>query len=248
MAVLQLRRRDVDPLTRALAEQRIAVIVPAAGAGTRMGEGVAKQYLELAGKPILVHTLEHLSEMSEADEIVIAVPEKDVTSVRHLTVHYRIPKVEAIIPGGSKRQDSVWNCLQYLSVRNIDIVLIHDAVRPFFTAGLFSAVCKEAVNSGAAIPVVPVMDTVKQIVKEGFVSSTLNREELVLAQTPQGFRYSLIFQAYSKAMEEHFYGTDDASLVERNGGMVKTIEGNRSNIKITTPEDLLLADRIHAGA
>jgi 2-C-methyl-D-erythritol 4-phosphate cytidylyltransferase len=224
--------------------KRIRAIVPAAGKGRRMDGNVAKQFLELHGKPILVHTLERLTSMSEIDEVIVAAAEDDRMKIQKMIADYRIGKIEKVIIGGNERQDSIWNCLQQLSGDNDDVVIVHDAVRPFVTRDLVVDVCTVAIEVGAAIPVVQPRDTVKTLNGSGFIKATLNRNELVMAQTPQAFRFSLLFEAYQQAMNDRFYGTDDASLVERNGGKVKVVDGLVSNMKITTPEDMLIAQHV----
>ena len=224
--------------------KRIAAVVPAAGKGRRMGSDVAKQFLGLYGKPILVQTLERLSAMPEVDEIIVATAKDDLDIVKKMTAEYRITKIEAVVVGGNERQDSVWNCLQHLSKNNIDIIIVHDAVRPFVTRDLVINVCAMAIDVGAAVPVVRPKDTVKTATGDGFIKSTLDRDQLVIVQTPQAFQFPVIVQAYQKAMNERFYGTDDASLVERDGAKVKIVEGSYTNIKITTPEDIVIAQQI----
>ena len=224
--------------------KRIAAVVPAAGKGNRMGGNVAKQFLELQGKPILVHTLERLNTIPEIDEIIVATSEDDLSIVKNMAAEYRIAKIEAVVVGGNERQDSVWNCLQHLSKNNIDIIIVHDAVRPFVTRDLVLDVCSTAIEVGAAVPVVYPKDTIKTSNGDGFIKSTLDRDKLVIVQTPQAFQFSLIFQAYQKAMNEQFYGTDDASVVERYGGKVKIVKGSYNNIKLTTTEDMFLAQQI----
>lgn len=221
--------------------KRIGAAVPAAGKGRRMGGDVPKQFLELKGKSILIHTLERLSAVPEIDVIVVAASAEDVHAVRQMTTGDQFPKVKGIVLGGDRRQDSVWSCLQELSRLKIDIVLIHDAVRSFVKRETILSVFHAAVEAGAAVPVLPPKDTIKLVDGGGFIRSTLDRSTLATVQTPQGFRFALIYDAYRKAMQEKFYGTDDAGLVERFGGRVKAVEGDYGNIKITTQEDLLLA-------
>ncbi len=221
--------------------KRIGAVVPAAGKGKRMGGDIAKQFLMLKGKPIFIHTLEGLSAMQEVDIIIVAAAHGEMEAVQKYIAEYRISKVSAVVEGGDERQDSVWNCLQKMNTENVDIVVVHDAVRPLFTRDLVLSVCHAAVEAGAAIPVVSPKDTVKIINNEGYVASTMERASLAIVQTPQAFKFSLIYQAYEKAMNERFYGTDDACLVERLGMKVKVVEGSYRNIKITTEDDIGLA-------
>ena len=224
--------------------KRIRAVVPAAGRGKRMDGIVAKQFLELQGKPILVHTLERLTSIPEIDEVIVAAAEDDRARIQEMIAEYRIPKITDLVTGGNERQDSVWNCLQRLSGDSNDVVIVHDAVRPFLTRELVVRVCTAAIDVGAAIPVLSPRDTVKTLNGNGFVKSTLDRNELVMVQTPQAFRFSLVFEAYRQAMNDRFYGTDDASLVERHGGKVKIVDGLANNIKITTQEDMLVAHHL----
>lgn len=223
---------------------KVTAIVPAAGRGMRMGEDISKQYLPLAGKPILAHTLASLEQCPAIDEVILAVRGKEVAHCQEVVVEkFALKKVKEIIPGGEHRQDSVYNALKRIRP-NCELVLIHDSVRPFLTEELILRTIEETELHGAVAAAVPLTDTIKQGNGRGFVEKTLNRDELWSIQTPQGFKYNLIQKAYSQAYEDGFYGTDDASLVERMGHPVKIIEGSPENIKITTPEDLIIAEAI----
>lgn len=223
---------------------KVTVIVPAAGRGMRMREDISKQYLPLAGKPILAHTLVVLEQCRAIDEVILAVRGNDIAHCREEVVEkFALKKAKEIIAGGERRQDSVYNALKMIKA-NCDLVLIHDSVRPFITEEIVLRTIEEAELHGAVAAAVPITDTIKQGDGDGFVKRTLNRDELWSIQTPQGFEYDLIRKAYSKAHEDGFYGTDDASLVERIGHPVKIIEGSLENIKITTPEDLIIAEAI----
>ncbi|MCK5645052.1 MAG: 2-C-methyl-D-erythritol 4-phosphate cytidylyltransferase, partial [Gammaproteobacteria bacterium] len=180
-----------------------------------MREDISKQYLPLAGKPILAHTLLALEECRAIDEVILAVRENDIAYCQEEVVKkFTLKKVKEIIAGGERRQDSVYQALKRMGP-NCDLVLIHDSVRPFITEEIILRTIKETKLHGAVATAVPLTDTVKQGDGEGFVEKTLNRDELWSIQTPQGFKYSLIQKAYSKAYEDGFYGTDDASLAER---------------------------------
>lgn len=223
--------------------KRVAII-PAAGAGRRMESGTSKQYLLLAGVPVLVRTLEafHLSTL--VDEIFLAVPEQDIPEVRRdIVLKYGLSKVALVLAGGDKRQDTVSNALSRLRDEH-GIVLVHDGVRPFVSGELIGRAVAAAVEHGAAVAGIPVKDTVKEADAAGRVTKTVERQGLWLAQTPQAFRREIIVAAYRRAAEDGFYGTDDASLVERMGIPVRMIPGDGNNIKLTTPEDLLLGDLI----
>ncbi len=218
--------------------KKIGVVIPAAGKGTRMGSSQSKQFLLLNDKPIIIHTLERFQSSKEIDCIVLAVDTTDIFTIEDLVIKHNLTKVCEVVAGGLERQDSVWNGLKCLKSRAPNFVLIHDAVRPFVTHRMINLILEAVVESSAAITAVRIKDTVKNSIDGIFISETLNRENLWLAQTPQAFDYELISRAFVKAHQEHFYGTDDASLVERIGVRVSLVEGSYRNIKITTPEDL----------
>ena len=223
---------------------KTVAIIPAGGVGKRMGTEIPKQYLLLSGIPILAHTLKAFQGSPVIDEIVLIVPEADMTEVRQSIVEkYGLSKVGLILPGGAERQDSVRNGLQQVSDEH-EIIVIHDAVRPFVSANLICRAVAAAREFGAITVGVPVKDTVKKVTAEGWVKKTVAREGLWLAQTPQVFRRPIILAAYKKAAADGFYGTDDACLVERMGIPVRMIPGENDNIKLTTAEDLLLGERI----
>jgi 2-C-methyl-D-erythritol 4-phosphate cytidylyltransferase len=216
-------------------------IVPAAGSGIRMGGPGPKQFLHVAGKPVLTHTLDVLSSMSFISSIFLVVPEKHIQAADKLVSDWvgtsPAPAREiTIVAGGAERQDSVFNGLLKLPPE-CEWVLIHDGVRPFVSPGLITAVWEEARTTGASIAAVAATDTVKLAV-DGRVRETLQRDRIWLVQTPQVFRKDIIMTAYGKAIEAGWTGTDDASLVERLGLPVSIVRGERSNIKLTTPEDL----------
>ena len=223
---------------------KTVAIIPAGGVGKRMGNGIPKQYLLLAGIPILAHTLKAFQRSPVIDEIVLAVPEADMPEVRQsIVVKYGLSKVGLILSGGRERQDSVRNALQHVNDEH-EIIVIHDAVRPFVSEDLISRAVAAAREFGAITVGVPVKDTVKKVTAEGWVKKTVTREGLWLTQTPQVFRRPIILAAYKKAAAEGFYGTDDACLVERMGIPVRMIPGESDNIKVTTAEDLLLGELI----
>lgn len=220
--------------------KRVALI-PAAGMGRRMGAAVNKQYLLLDGRPILAHTLELFQKADFIDEIVVVVPAEEIEYCRiNVVEKYRMTKVRKILAGGAERQISVLKGLRGLDCHDDDVVLIHDGVRPFVTLPTIQRSVDMALQHDGAVVAVPVKDTVK-IVKDAFVTSTPARKSLWLAQTPQSFRYKVIRAAHELADAEGFTGTDDASLLERIGKKVHVVIGDYRNIKITTPEDLILA-------
>ncbi len=211
--------------------------------GKRMGAGSNKQYLMLDGMPILARTVQTFQEADCIDAIYLVSPEQEIPFCRSEVVErYGFTKVRAIVPGGSERQHSVYNGLRAIEgIQPDDIVLIHDGVRPFVSVQMLEDATAAAREGGACVVAVPVKDTVK-VVREGVVTATPPRETLWLAQTPQGFRYDLIRAAHDQAAAEGFLGTDDASLMEWQGQPVRVVQGDYRNIKITTPEDMILAE------
>ncbi len=216
-------------------------IIPAAGSGKRMGLPTAKQFLPVAGEPILARTLRIFEKSPVIDEIVLVVPEAEISCVRGMVGDVGAGKVAKIVPGGLQRQDSVQRGLEAAD-RVHDLVVIHDAVRPFLTPGLLADVVSAGRRHGAATLGIPAKDTVKEADREGWIVRTLDRSRLWLTQTPQVFRRDLLDRAYAAATAEGFTGTDDAVLVERIGVPVKIVPGSEDNLKITTPEDLRSAE------
>jgi 2-C-methyl-D-erythritol 4-phosphate cytidylyltransferase len=226
---------------------KVVVIIPAAGLGTRMaapGAGPAKQFTEIDGVPILIHTLRRFTAIHQVSEILIAMRaggESFAARMKGEGFHKPI----RIVEGGEHRQQSVANALAEVDAADDDIVLVHDAVRPFVDREIIQNVITAAQRHGAALAGVPAVDTVKQVDRtaEGaIVIATIPRERVVLAQTPQGFRFSVVRQAFQQAASDGFIGTDEASLVERSGHEVAVVMGSPRNIKITTPGDLELAE------
>jgi 2-C-methyl-D-erythritol 4-phosphate cytidylyltransferase len=222
---------------------KVIALVPAAGMGKRMGAEINKQYLLLAGKPIVAHTLQVLQDAPLIDDIHLIVPEAEIPYCReHVVERYGFTKVRSIVAGGPERQQSVMNGLQALSgADDDDVILIHDGVRPFISLSILEKSVETARKRDGALVAVQVKDTVK-IVADGVVTETPARETLWLAQTPQVFRYSIIMAAHQIAAAERYLGTDDASLVEWMGKDVHIVLGDYRNIKITTPEDLVMAE------
>jgi 2-C-methyl-D-erythritol 4-phosphate cytidylyltransferase len=211
---------------------KTVTIIPAGGRGLRFScEGMKKQYLKVWGIPILIHTLRPFDLLPLIDHIILVVPPEDMAGVSDLLAEHKVKKVKYLVPGGAHRQESVWSGIKVLE-EDVDIVVVHDAVRPLIEASLIEATITRAKEEGAAIVAVPAIDTVKLCDQEMTVVRTLSREEIYLAQTPQAFRRDLIVSAYEAAFRGGYYGTDDASLVER------LVPGARTNIKVTTPEDL----------
>ena len=223
---------------------KTVAIIPAGGAGKRLKAHVAKQYLFLDHMPVLVHTLKVFQKSKMIDNIILALPQDDLVSIRQeLIDKYGLSKVTTIVAGGKKRQDSVNNGLATINGK-CDVVVIHDAVRPFVTEKMIKGVVDAAKTTGAASAGVKAKDTIKETKKDNMVAATIPRQNLWLTQTPQAFKFELLKKAYKTAYDEKFYGTDDASLVERIGKKVIMIEGSYENIKITTREDILIADAL----
>lgn len=219
----------------------IIAIIPAAGTGSRMQAGVNKQYLLLAGLPILAHTIALFEQSPRIDRIVIVSPQSEIAFCRdEIVALYRPSKVSAIIPGGATRQESVGNALAACNAKGNDLIVIHDGVRPCLDMDSLDRILDAALLYSAATLGVPVKDTITKVV-EGVIVETPERGYLWQVQTPQAFRYSLIQNAHNQARIDNFAATDDAMLVERCHHPVRMVMGNYRNIKITTPEDLLIA-------
>ncbi len=222
---------------------RIVALVPAAGMGKRMAAGINKQYLMLGGKPILAHTLALFEKAPFVDAVYVIVPEDEIPYCRENVVEaYGFRKISGIVAGGRERQQSVYNGLKAAAgMQGNDLVIIHDGVRPLVPLEVIERSLEVAKLHDGALVAVPVKDTVKTVAA-GIVVGTPRREDLWLAQTPQTFRYEIIREAHERADREGYLGTDDASLVERLGKKVHIVMGDYRNIKITTPEDMLLAE------
>ena len=218
---------------------KVGAIIASAGAGRRMQTERPKQLMALDGTTILIHTIAKFEASSVIDYIIVTAPKESVDEVKSLVARAGFKKPVQVVGGGERRQDSVAGGLQHLQA-GTTLVAVHDAVRPFVTLAEIESVVRQAERSGGAILAVPLVDTVKQAEKE-FVESTLAREHLVLAQTPQVFRTEILKEAYDRAREDEYYGTDESSLVERLGHPVAIVRGSERNIKITRPTDLTLA-------
>lgn len=218
-----------------------SAIITAGGRGARFGSGAPKQFAALGGKPLLAHSVETFSGLEIIGEIVIVAPGDWTAYVEKEIARIPGSRVSRVVPGGPERQHSVENGLSALS-GTPEVVVIHDGVRPFASAPLIEEVIREARAHGAALAALPVGDTVKKAGETGLVESTIPRETLWLAQTPQAFRYAVLKEAFERAHEDGFLATDEALLVERAGGSVKLVRGSPYNIKITTREDLALGE------
>ena len=217
----------------------VTALIAASGQGQRMGGEIKKQYLQLEGRPILARTLEIFIRHQAVNQIVVVVPVAETVLARNTIKPFCSLEKICFVEGGKRRQDSVYQGLQAVS-RDAEMVCIHDGVRPFVSAKLFEDVLEAARKYGAAVPVIPVTDTLKELSISGFVERTISRETVYRAQTPQIFRHDLITEAYRKAYILGVEATDDAYLLELLGGKVCTVPGSPSNIKVTHPLDLLL--------
>lgn len=227
-------------------QKHITVIIPAAGVGQRMksaSEGKSKQFLTLQDRPLIYYTLKKFEDSDYVDDIIIVCEEKWIPFVATDVVDaYEFTKVRKIVTGGTQRQDSVFNGLK--AVERADIVLVHDAVRPFISTKKINELIEECLTHEAVILAVQPKDTIKSQDRHQFVDKTLDRTELWNVQTPQAFQYDLLMDAFTEAHRKNFYGTDESTLVEALGVKVKLLEGEYQNIKITTPEDLVIAEAI----
>jgi 2-C-methyl-D-erythritol 4-phosphate cytidylyltransferase len=221
----------------------LAILV-AAGRGERMGALRPKAFLELAGQPLVLRSARAFDEAPSVIGIVAVVPQAEVGAARALLAPVR--KLLAVVPGGERRQDSVLEGLRQAPEGFDGVVLVHDAARPLVDVALVEAVARAAAESGAALPVLPVVDTVKRL-RDGLVVATLDRDELGAAQTPQGFRLALLLAAYEAAFRDRVTLTDEAMAVERLGAPVRALPGSPRNRKITTPEDLAWAEGVLSG-
>lgn len=211
-----------------------------------MGSAVPKQFLSLAGVPVLVHALRALESVPVIDGIILTVPEADLEFCRKdLIPRYALTKVTRILPGGPRRQDSVRNGLRELTAET-EVVVVHDGVRPFPPPDQVAIAIEQAFQYGAVVIALPMRDTVKRVGEEGCVTQTVKRDELWLAQTPQVFQASILQEAHRRAERSGVDVTDDAELVEQLGYPVKVVPGRWDNIKVTTPEDLLMGEAILA--
>jgi 2-C-methyl-D-erythritol 4-phosphate cytidylyltransferase len=236
---------------------KVVAIIPAAGLGTRMASApgargkkpaASKQFTELGGTPILIHTLRKFAASPDVSEIYVALRANEIDGFRvRLEKEAKdvLSKKVHLVEGGEHRQQSVANAMAAISAAADDVVLVHDAVRPFVTEEIIHDVIRAAQKYGAAIAGTPAVDTVKQVERTSdgaLITATLPRERVVMAQTPQGFRYDVLKKAFDETTADGFLGTDEASLVERSGHQVAVVMGSPRNIKITSPADMELAE------
>lgn len=235
-------------------QRRIAAIVPAAGLGKRFDEEKNKSFYYLLNKPLIVWTLEALQSIEEITEIIPVLKEDDLISGCELVEQYNITKVKRIVPGGHERQNSVYNGIKAID-DNTSIVVIHDGARPLVDKELVKRTIGELIKAEAVfdgiIAAVPVKDTIKEGIKQGsanrveedvVVKKTLDRNILWAVQTPQVFPFQKIKEAYEQAISDKYHATDDAAIIEKYGGRIKIVMGSYRNIKITTPEDMHIAE------
>lgn len=222
---------------------KVMCVIPAAGESKRMGTGVNKQLLSLCGKTVLEHAINSMSNVECVEGIILVVKPGEEEYFRQWSQRLFGNFIKKVVPGGGERQESVYKGICSLPP-DTGIVLIHDGARPLVEPVLIEKVVLTARKTGAATLGVPVKDTVKMTGDDKIVLKTIPREHLWLVQTPQAFQYQIISEAYNKALTSHFTGTDDASLVEMSGYPVSMVLGSYSNIKITTPEDLIMAEAL----
>jgi 2-C-methyl-D-erythritol 4-phosphate cytidylyltransferase len=225
---------------------RIAAILPAAGLGTRMGAETPKQFLELDGTPIVIHSLRRIASCALVTDIIVATRADEVTRLRERIAEEKFKQAVRVVKGGDSRQDSVAEALREVP-KDTEIVLVHDAVRPFVTAEQITRVIEEARRCEAAILGIPAMDTVKEVKRASLpedvalIIGTIPRERVVLAQTPQAFATKLLKEAFARAQADGVSASDEAGLVERMGHDVHVVLGSERNMKITKPADMDLA-------
>ena len=223
----------------------VFAILPAAGLGTRMAGPRPKQFMELDGLPILIHSLRAFAAAPRVDRIVVAVRRSEMERVKGQVSDHGFAGRVQVVEGGDNRQESVAHGLAALAAGPEDVVLVHDAVRPLIDSATIERTIDAVAEHGAAIVALPAVDTIKQVERTAhgaLITSTIPREFIVQAQTPQGFRYGLLESAFAEAMADGFVGTDEASVVERAGHPVAVVPGSPVNLKITQPGDLELAE------
>jgi 2-C-methyl-D-erythritol 4-phosphate cytidylyltransferase len=218
------------------------VIIPASGSGVRYGSKLPKQFIRIDGKEIIAYTLQKFNSLKSVDSIVIATQKKYINKLRKLVRENKFYKVCNIVEGGKTRHDSVLNGLKALRPDKNDFIIVHDAVRPFITVKKIRELMKEVKDCNAVIPGLRINDTTKKVSRNNIILKTIPRENLWIVQTPQLFRYDILKKAFKKADENKFKGTDESSIVEYAGYKVKIIEGEKTNVKITTKEDIMSLD------
>ena len=224
-----------------MANFKTSAIIPAAGSGKRLDKKQKKQYLEIRDKPLLYYPLEVFHRSEKIDEIVIVVPREDIERTEeNIVKRYDFNKVKCVVEGGAERQDSVKKGFENIS-DDTDVIVIHDAARPVINPRLIESVIMSAIDNDCAITAVPVTDTLKMAV-DGVVKNTFPRENFWRSQTPQAFRYEVLFECYEKKLDEDAVFTDEAQIAEYAGFQVAIVEGSEQNIKITDINDFKLAE------
>lgn len=236
---------EPSPALYTPAVMQVFAILPAAGLGTRMAGPQPKQFMELGGLPILIHSLRAFAAVPRIASIVVAVRKSEMDRVQAQVAEHGFAGRVQVVEGGDNRQESVAHGLAAVSAQPDDIVLVHDAVRPLIDAATIDRTIDAVIEHGAAIVALPAIDTIKQVERTAhgaIITSTIPREFIVQAQTPQGFRFGLLQKAFAEATADGFIGTDEASVVERAGQPVAVVPGSPVNLKITQPGDLELAE------
>ena len=228
---------------------KVAVIIAAAGQGKRLGAPVPKQFLKIGGQYVIAKTIKVFERIDEVDYIFVVTNEDYLEFCREIVDTCGFGKVEGIVPGGERRQDSVFNAIQALNEKRpgVSTVLIHDGARPFVGEDTVRGVIAKAHETGAAVACVAMTNSVRRLGEDGTGSKSVNRDNYFSVQTPQGFRKSILIEAYEKAYDDGYSGTDDASIVERAGHEIAIVDGDYGNIKITTKEDLPMENRVGTG-
>lgn len=224
----------------------VTAVIVAAGRGNRMNSSINKVFMLLGGNPILLHSVEKFSKCSQVDNLIVVAAADEVLYVKKMLTQVSGIKPWQVIAGGSERQYSILNALAVISP-STKVVLVHDGARPLVTRQCIDNVIEATFQYKAAVAAVPVKDTIKTVNETGIVTGTLTRNTLWSIQTPQGFDFGLLRQAYEQATVDNYLGTDDASLVERLGAIVHIVAGDYENIKVTTPEDLIVAEALLQG-
>lgn len=221
----------------------VSVIIPAAGSGKRMNSDISKPFLKIQGKTILEYSVSRFLAVPNVQQIIIAASRAYFSEVHGIIQTFEDHDVQMVcVEGGAERQFSIHNAIDHLT--EVDLVAVHDAVRPFVSEDSIKSCFNAAFNDGAAILGIPARDTIKKVDKDGFIAETLDRRSLWQCQTPQVFRKNIFMDAYQYAEKHHFVGTDDASVIEFFGEKVRIVEGGHQNIKLTYPLDLKLAELI----
>lgn len=212
-------------------------IIVGAGKSVRMNQSLNKIFLNIINKPLIYYTLKQFEDCPLINKIILVTRKENIKHLHNLVKQFKLKKIEKIVSGGEKRQDSVYNGIKSLNAKKDDIIIIHNAANPLVTQKTITDCIKAAIDFGASVTAFPAKDTIKKV-KNNFVVKTLNRQELFQIQTPQCIRYDLAIKAFEKAKKDNFYATDDVALVERLGHKVKLVPCSEENIKVTTQKDL----------